>query len=71
MKTVEVIRHLAFENLRTGVPLLVARIYTVSYLEEGSKRVCVYCLVPASLLVVLPPPKITPPDRTFPCTTPL
>jgi hypothetical protein len=57
MKTVEVIRHLAFENLGTWVPLLVARIYTVSDLEAGSKRVCVNCLVPVSLLVVLPHPK--------------
>lgn len=31
MKTVAAIRHLAFENLRTGGPLLVARIYTVSH----------------------------------------
>ena len=71
MKKVAVIRHLAFENLRTWVSLLVARIYAVSYLEAGSKRVCVDCLVPVSLLVVLPPSKITPPDRKFPCTTPL
>lgn len=71
MKKVAVIRHLAFENLHTWVSRLVARIYAVSYLEAGSKRVCVDCLVPVSLLVVLPPPKITPPDRTFPCMTPL
>ncbi|MHC9084883.1 hypothetical protein ACYX7E_07580 [Luteimonas sp. RIT-PG2_3] len=55
MKAAVVIRHLAFKNRGTPVPLLVARGYTVRYLDAASERVCADDLAVAGLLVVLPP----------------
>ncbi|MEN5118881.1 glutamine amidotransferase [Luteimonas sp. TWI662] len=66
MKTAVAIRHLGFEDLGTLAPLLVARGYTVRYLDAGSERLCTEAVAAADLLVVLGGPIGAFDEATYP-----
>ncbi|WP_337245174.1 glutamine amidotransferase [Luteimonas sp. gir] len=66
MKTAVAIRHLHFEDLGTLAPLLVARGYTVRYLDAGCERIDADALAAADLLVVLGGPIGAYDEATYP-----
>lgn len=66
MKTAVAIRHLHFEDLGTLAPLLVARGYTVRYLDAGRERIDADALAAADLLVVLGGPIGAYDEATYP-----